>query len=144
MGGRFFSDCVSQSSMMKTLVCKHWTPVGEWVRDLPGEMVIDRDCHWPWECRQQTTNPKELWQLCNQAILHPGASWLCNGKRESISSYSAANQSPESTRLGREDCISHIHTKEKEAAGAWDGVVWSKGIFWKRKASCLLHYGPAE
>lgn len=98
-----------------------------------------------WECRQQTRNPKELWSLCNQAKLHLRPSWLSSGKRESISSYSAANQSSESPRLATEDCISYVHEEEEETAGAWDGVLLGvRKSFVKQRQLVLLHYGMAE
>lgn len=93
----------------------------------------------------QTRSPQELWPLCNQATLHPRPSWLCNGKRESISSYSAANQSSESTRPGTEDCISYVHEEEEETAGAWDGAMLGvRGFIVRERQLVMLHYRPAE
>lgn len=128
---------LSKNNMVNPGICKCWTPVDEWVRYLPGEMILGKDYHWPWECRQQTRNPKELWPLCNQAALHPRPSWLCNGKRESISSYSAANQSSESTRQGREDCISLCAGGgRRNSWGMGWNYAWSKEICFKREAAC--------
>lgn len=100
-------------------------------------MILDKNCHCPWESRQQTRNPKELWPLCKQATLHPRPSWLFNGKRESVSSYSAAHQSPESTRLGMGDCICLLHTGggRRNSGGTGWSCAWSKGIYCRRKAA---------
>lgn len=136
---------LSKNNMVNPGICKCWTPVDEWVRYLPGETILGKDYHWPWECRQQTRNPKELWPLCNQATLHPRPPWLCNGKRESISSYSAANQSSESTRLGTENCISYVQEEEGETAGAWDGVMLGvRESVVRERQLVMLHYGMAE
>lgn len=141
----FLLIVLSKSNVVKTQICKCRTPVGKQVRYLPGEMILGKNYHWPWEYRQQTRNPKELWPLCNRATLHPRPSWLCNGKRESVSSYSAANQSPESTRLGMEDCISYVHEEEEETAGAQDGVLLEvRGYTARERQLVMLHYRPAE
>lgn len=63
---------------------------------------------------------------------------------ESVLSYSAANQSPKSTRLGMEDCISYIQEEEEETAVAWEGVVLEVRRSIVRERQLVTRYGPAE